>query len=97
MLGTVPVRTLLEREVTVAAARLAAFLAASLPRAEGVLADGVAFLEAMARPADCNGRPAEWRVVPAADEPLARLAAAFGLSSDEVGLLVRGLRLGRAV
>src|SRR5438067_7573855 len=75
MLGTVPVRTLLEREVTVAAARLAAFLAASLPRAEGVLADGVAFLEAMARPADCNGRPAEWRVVPAPGEPLARPAA----------------------
>src|SRR5438477_454204 len=67
MLGTVPVRTLLEREVTVAAARLAAFLAASLPRAEGVLADGVAFLEAMARPADCNGRPAEWRVARPAD------------------------------
>jgi hypothetical protein len=84
MLGTVPTRTRLEREVARAAARLAAFLAASFPHSDGDLADGVAFLETIARSPVHNGRPAARDD----DDPLARLVAAFDLSDDEAGLLV---------
>ncbi|HKP86449.1 MAG TPA: hypothetical protein VJZ26_10145, partial [Blastocatellia bacterium] len=82
------------REVGILAARLANFLASSLPRAEGALAEGQAFLRAMYELV-CEGRPlSAWSRHPlerkplGAPHPLDRLAESLELTPIEIELLL---------
>jgi cytidylate kinase len=69
-------------EVGMLAGRLARFLAGSLPRVEGALAEGQAFLQALFEAA-ANGSPPEPFV-----SPLHRLAATLQLTEEEVALIL---------
>lgn len=84
----------LTREVGLLAGRLAHFLASSLPQTEGALAEGRAFLQALFESATRNTSlaiPQEQtgRRPPESDiHPLDRLIDAFGLSAEEISLLL---------
>ncbi len=80
----------LTREVGLLAGRLAHFLAASLPQAEGALAEGQAFLHALFEAATSDPPPSAWQeqgIEPRPD-PLDRLARALRLCEEEVNLLL---------
>lgn len=84
----------LTREVGLMAGHLAHFLAGSMPNAEGVMAEGQAFLWAMyemvsdGQPLESWPRDARARGLAAEPHPLDRLTSALSLSPVEIELLL---------